>query len=150
MKMIKLSLRTSKAFFMKYIFFSIMLMGSMAWGQESLDPLMVEPEKDFENIWVKKITEDEFQSVFVIWVKHNVKKHYHMEHTENIVVLEGKGLMLLGDKEITIKKGDHINVPKGTHHAVLKVYGKPLKVLSIQSPLFDGTDRVFVETEAEY
>ncbi len=123
---------------------------SLSFGQGNLHPLDYEPDGDFENIWVKKIAEDEYQSVFVIWVKENVKMHFHKEHTENIVVLSGKAEMSIGDKQVIIKKGDHLNIPKGTHHAVTKVYGKTLKVLSIQSPLFDGKDRVFVEEESDY
>lgn len=119
-------------------------------GQTKLNPLEYEPEEDYDNIWVKKISEDVHQSVFVIWVKEDVKMHFHEAHTENIVVLSGKAEMVIGNEKLRIKKGDHINIPKGTHHAVTKVYRKPLKVLSIQSPLFDGKDRVFVEEELNY
>ncbi len=104
----------------------------------------VQPPGDFENVSVKKISEDSLQSVFVIWVKKDVKGHFHQEHTESIVVLEGKAEMLLGDKTITIKKGDYLIIPKGTKHAVNRIIGrKTLKVLSIQAPNFDGTDRIF-------
>ena len=100
---------------------------------------------EFENIYSKKIADDSLQTSFVIWIKQKVPNHYHMEHTENILVLEGKAEMTIGDKKLTIKKGDYLNIPKGTPHAVTKVYSrKPLKVLSIQSPQFDGTDRILI------
>lgn len=103
----------------------------------------VQPDEKFDNIKVKKIHEDSLQSTFVIWIKKNVPKHYHEYHTEYIQVLRGKAIMLLGDKQITIKKGDFVIIPSGTVHAVLKVKRGPLKVVSVQAPKFDG-ERVMV------
>jgi mannose-6-phosphate isomerase-like protein (cupin superfamily) len=106
----------------------------------------MKPADDFENIHVEKISEDSLQSAFVIWVKSGVKQHFHAEHTENIYVISGKATMTLADSTFTIRKGDHLTIPKGTPHSVTEVFGrKPLQVLSIQSPLFDGSDRIFIE-----
>jgi quercetin dioxygenase-like cupin family protein len=106
----------------------------------------LKPSKDYENIYVQKIAEDSLQSSFIIWVKKEVKEHYHAEHTENIYVLSGRGQMTVGDSSYNIKKGDFITVLKGERHSVVKVHGRrPLKVLSIQSPRFDGADRIFVK-----
>ncbi|MDC3252653.1 cupin domain-containing protein [Crocinitomicaceae bacterium] len=104
------------------------------------------PIDEFENIHVQMICEDEHQSSFIIWVKNHVQEHYHSQHTENIVVLSGKGLMTLGDRVFTISKGDFINIPKGTKHSVKKVHShSPLKVLSVQTPLWDPKDRTITE-----
>jgi mannose-6-phosphate isomerase-like protein (cupin superfamily) len=106
----------------------------------------LEPPKDFENIFVKQVSNDSLQTSFVIWVKHGVKNHFHAEHTENIYVLSGKAEMTLGEESFIVRKGDFITIPMGVHHSVTKVFGrKPLKVLSIQSPRFTGVDRVFVD-----
>ena len=106
------------------------------------------PEAEFDNIHVKKITSDSLQSCFIIWVKKGVKGHFHKDHSENLVVIEGRALMTLNNEEFEIKAGDFINIPKGTKHSVLEVLSEvPLKVLSIQSPYFDGTDRVFLQEE---
>ena len=106
------------------------------------------PSGDYENISVHKITEDSLQSCFIIWVKHGVKAHYHADHTENIVVISGEGMMTLGEEIFLIKKGDYINIPKGTVHSVTQVLSEePLKVLSIQSPQFLGNDRIFVDSD---
>ena len=52
-----------------------------------------------------------------------------------------------GDKEkvFEIKKGDVVFIPKNTAHAVKSTGKQPLKVLSVQSPNFDGKDRIFIE-----
>lgn len=132
--------------------FTLLFLGlfSTVFGQEKLDFRDFKAPESFENIHVQKISGDSLQTTFIIWVKKNVKAHYHEEHTENIIVLEGKAEMVIGGDTILIAKGDYLNVPKKTTHEVTKVIGKkPLKVLSIQSPHFDGKDRVFVDPKKE-
>jgi len=105
----------------------------------------IQPGIEYENIYVRKLAEDSLQSTFIIWVKKDVKAHYHKEHTENIVILEGKAEMTFNGEKIIVKKGDYLNIPKGTHHSVDKILSrKPLKVLSIQAPNFDGKDRILL------
>jgi quercetin dioxygenase-like cupin family protein len=116
-------------------------------GQSHIELDTLQPAQEFENVYVQKIAEDSLQSTFVIWIKQHVKGHFHQEHTENIVVLDGRAEMLFNGKRIVVKKGDYLNIPKGTKHSVEKVFSKrSLKVLSIQSPYFDGKDRVFYES----
>ncbi len=88
---------------------------------------------------------DSLSSSFCIVIKKEVKPHKHQYHSEHGYVLEGEGRMKLGDKTFLIKKGDFLFIPKNTVHAVVNTGAVPLKVLSIQSPLFDGKDRVMVE-----
>lgn len=102
------------------------------------------PETDYENVHVVKLSGDSLQSSFVIWVKQNVKEHFHQQHSESVYVLEGEGMMSLGDQLFLIRAGDYVFIPKGTPHSVTQIMGDvPLKVISIQAPVFDGTDRVF-------
>ncbi len=82
---------------------------------------------------------------FLIEISKEVKKHVHKEHSETIYILEGEGEMFLNDQLIKIKKGDYIFIPKNTPHSVNVSSNIPLKVLSIQAPLFDGKDRFFIE-----
>lgn len=96
---------------------------------------------DFENIYSEKISEDSLQSTFFIAVKKSVPKHYHLNHSECIVVLSGKAIMTLNSTDISLSKGMQVSIPKGTIHSVVVSGRKPLKVISIQSPFFDGTDR---------
>lgn len=119
-------------------------------AQEKIDFSAYKAPEKFDNIHVQKINSDSLQTTFIIWIKQNVKAHYHENHTENIIVLEGKAEMVINGDTMQIAKGDYLNIPKKTVHEVTKVHGKkPLKVISIQSPIFDGTDRVFVDPKNE-
>ena len=102
----------------------------------------------FDNIKVEKLYSDSLVSTFVIWVKKEVRLHKHLYHTEQVRILDGAALMTLGNDSLFVQKDDWIFIPKNTPHSVIKVYGeRPLKVISIQAPFFDGTDRVFLDVE---
>lgn len=105
----------------------------------------VVPDENYENIWVKKIADDEHQTSFVIWIKKDVQLHKHEHHTENIFILGGKGKMRINDEIFVIKKGDYFNIPQNTPHGLKVLSSSPVKVLSIQSPKFEGKDRIFLE-----
>ena len=131
-------------------FLSFLFCLSIFWSysQEHKSLNDYEPTEEYDNIHVLKISEDDLQSTYIIWVKDSVPEHYHASHTENIVVIQGKARMTLNGEEIIVKKGDFINIPEGTKHAVLEVLSlRPLKVLSTQTPMFDGKDRHFTKEQ---
>jgi quercetin dioxygenase-like cupin family protein len=102
------------------------------------------PKESFENIHVKKISEDTLSSVFLIWVKDTVATHKHEYHSESIYVHSGEGKIYLNEgPAVTIRKGDVLFIPKNTWHAVKVTSDEPMRVMSVQSPRFDGHDRVF-------
>jgi len=132
---------------MKPCFISILmlLLGLTALSQTVINLNDLAVEKSNENITVEKLYSDELVSSFVIWVKKGVNPHFHATHTEQVLVISGKGKMRIEEEIRTIKKGDLIIMPKGTVHAVEVTSRKPLKVLSIQAPEFKGDDRVFID-----
>jgi quercetin dioxygenase-like cupin family protein len=123
--------------FLLFILFPFFIQSQVNWKNKSLP--------GFENIYTEKISEDSLQSTFFIAVKKNVLHHYHKEHSECIVILSGKGEMTLGNQKIKLRKGVQVSIPKNTIHSVAVRGKKPLRVISIQSPMFDVKDRHFVE-----
>lgn len=99
----------------------------------------------YENIYSRQIASDSLVSSYVIFIKKEVKKHKHVYHSEHVYILEGEGEMVLGEKTFKVKKGDIIFILKNTAHALKVTSSTPMKVLSIQAPMFDGKDRMFVE-----
>ena len=110
---------------------------------KSIDNL--EPSEAFDNIHVQKIDSDSLSTIFAIWVKLKVKMHKHVNHIENVYIIEGNGEFTVSDSTYKVKKGDLIVIPKDTWHSVTVSSKRPLKVISIQSPEFKGIDRVFKE-----
>jgi mannose-6-phosphate isomerase-like protein (cupin superfamily) len=124
----------------------MMLLSMMNYSQEVLfysDTVGARTVSD--NIYNKPAFSDSSASSFCIVIKQAVKAHYHQKHTEHVLVLEGEGMMRLGDKNFKIKKGDLVFIPRNTVHSVKSTGAVPLKVYSIQSPFFDGKDRIMIE-----
>lgn len=95
-----------------------------------------------KTIEVKKLFEDSLCSSFIIQISAEVALHKHLVHSEHVYVISGTGKMVLGSDTFNIREGDIIFIPKNTIHAVQSTGANPLTVISIQSPRFDGTDRV--------
>jgi len=100
---------------------------------------------EYDNVTSKKLYSDSLVTTFEIWVKKEVPLHKHAYHTEQVIVLEGEANMRLGEEWKIIKAGDIIIIPVGTLHQVIVTSLIPLKVLSIQAPVFDGSDRIIIK-----
>lgn len=64
----------------------------------------------------------------------NVLKHMHPNTNEIQYILEGTGTIWLGDKEVQVKPGDLVIIPKGTAHAGTKPDSRPFKSIAIKTP----------------
>lgn len=128
---------------MKNVFLFFFLLPFFAKAQnQSLDT--IKAPSNYDNVYSRTIASDSLSSSFVIFIKKEVKKHKHATHTENVYILDGEGEMLLGDKTFKVKKGDMIFIPMNTVHSLKVTSSIPVKVLSVQSPYFDGKDRIFI------
>jgi len=63
-----------------------------------------------------------------------VPKHLHPNTNEVQYILEGTGTIWLGDKEVTVKPGDLVVIPKGTPHGGTKTNGRAIKSIAIKTP----------------
>lgn len=118
---------------------------SKGFGQNHFSTDTVGLKTLSDNLYNKPAFNDSLASSFVIVIKKEVKAHKHLHHAEHIVVLEGQGQMIIGEKKLTINKGEIVFIPKNTVHSVKSTGNIPLKVVSVQAPYFDGKDRVFIE-----
>ena len=107
----------------------------------SIDQIL--PDKEFENIHVKKISSDSSSSTFAIWIKRKVKLHKHVYHTENVLIDKGFGEFQINDSIYKVAAGDWIVIPKNTWHGVIVKSKSTMKVISVQSPKYFGKDRIF-------
>lgn len=96
----------------------------------------------------RTLSSDSLSTSFLLCIHGGVKPHLHANHTEHVHVLEGSGTMLLGDSIFTVTPGSFIAIPRGTPHAVRVSGDGPLRVISVQAPFFDGSDRVPVDAGA--
>jgi len=66
--------------------------------------------------------------------------HKHNTSEEIYYILEGEGLMTLGDEKFNVKKADSICIPPGTPHQIKNIGDIPLKILCCCSPAYSHDD----------
>jgi mannose-6-phosphate isomerase-like protein (cupin superfamily) len=98
-----------------------------------------------ENISSIPLSKNATTSTSLIQVREGVKTHYHAQHDEVVYILSGKGVMTVGSERKVIQAGDLIVIKRGTTHSVVNKSPQPLTALSVMSPPFDGTDRIYTE-----
>lgn len=102
-------------------------------------------KKEFDNIYSEKIYSDSLSSSFVITIRKSVGLHKHDLHTEHVYILEGSGEMQLGKDHLSVVKGDLVIIPKGTPHSLEVTSIESMRILSIQSPEYDGDDIISLD-----
>jgi quercetin dioxygenase-like cupin family protein len=75
-----------------------------------------------------------------------LRPHFHAEHDEVIVYLEGEADFRLGDEVITVRAGDVVSIPAGVVHATIRAR-TPVLMAATFAPGFDlaNEDRVYVD-----
>lgn len=88
------------------------------------------------------VASGKYGTVTVWQFSSGIAPHLHREHDEVIYCTEGEGIARLGDEKIRMKAGDFVVIPPNTPHAVTVTSHKPMRGISVFSPVFDGKDRV--------
>ncbi len=123
----------------------LVLLAAQARGQRVVSAADCTCANDGRAVQNVPLHSDSLASSFLLCITGEVPLHLHRTHTEHVSVLDGEGLMTLGDTVFTVRAGQVLTIPKGTPHAVKRTGPEPLKVLSVQAPWSDGTDRVFLD-----
>ena len=84
-------------------------------------------------------------TVNVIQTRGTVPLHYHAEHDEHVVILEGSGTFTVEGKTRGVKAGDVQIIPRGAVHSYVHEGPGVTVVVSTFSPKFDPKDRIMVD-----
>jgi len=85
--------------------------------------------------------DNDLVSVHRTRIEGEAKRHYHREHQECYVVLEGEGVIELDEATHAVGPGDTILIPAGTEHALRGQF----EIINIVTPPFDAEDEFIVE-----
>lgn len=66
----------------------------------------------------------------------------HEKRSEFWIILEGQGLMTLGNLKYVIKAGDKVKIPIGTKHRIENTCRDPLRFVEIQTGSYFGEDDI--------
>lgn len=84
-------------------------------------------------------------TINVIQTRGAVPLHYHAEHDELVVILEGTGTFTVEGQTRVVKAGDVQVIPRGAVHSYVHEGPGVTVVVSTFSPKFDPKDRIMVD-----
>jgi mannose-6-phosphate isomerase-like protein (cupin superfamily) len=82
---------------------------------------------------------DQTATIHLVDISEDVEKHYHKEHTEIYLILEGEGYLELDDEKVEVKPLDAVMIKPGCRHRAVG----DLRIVNIPIPSFDPEDEWF-------
>ena len=73
------------------------------------------------------------------------QEHYHVKTEEIYYILEGRGLMKLGDEQREVVSLDAIAIPPGVRHKITNTGADDLIFLCCCAPAYEHSDTVITE-----
>ncbi len=86
-------------------------------------------------------------SHLIVQIRDREQPHIHLEHDATVVMLRGRGRLVLRERIVSLRTGDTIFIPRGAPHYYVNDAPGPTVVLAIFTPSYDGTDAVVVPFE---
>jgi mannose-6-phosphate isomerase-like protein (cupin superfamily) len=78
---------------------------------------------------------------------HAVTPHHHRQIEEIYYIVEGRGVMTVGDEQQEVAAGDAVYVPRGQRHTLRNIGAEPIKLLLVCGPAFFYEDDVLEVSE---
>jgi mannose-6-phosphate isomerase len=66
----------------------------------------------------------------------------HRRRAEHWFVLRGEALVTLGEKEVSLRKGESANIPQGKAHRIANAGKEPLAFIEVQTGEYFGEDDI--------
>ena len=82
-------------------------------------------------------------------INSDLRPRYYQTHEETIYVIQGHGIMIIGEDRYVAKPGAVFVIPRNTIHSLLITGAKPLVALVVQTPPPLGGDMVFAKARKE-
>ena len=135
--------------FLKYV--TVFLVSLFCASCQTAKWSVISPEATFKQVtWdktelagdvaIRTLRQTPEASFHIIRLNKSEKPHIHERHDLVVYVLKEEALVHYRDKTVKVKRGDVIEVPKGTIHWAETVHNKPAEVYAVFTPPFDGKD----------
>jgi len=66
--------------------------------------------------------------------------HKHLKSEEIYHIIEGEGMMILGDRQLKVTAQDTVYIPPQTYHQIKNIGSIPLKILCCCAPAYSHDD----------
>jgi len=85
------------------------------------------------------LPDNETATMHIVEIQDDARVHYHKEHTEIYLILEGQGHMELDGQEVSVRPFSTILIKPGCRH---RAVGR-LRIVNVCIPPFDPADEWF-------
>ncbi len=123
----------------------------LQYGSElkQIDPLKVAAENPLgpnENIKIINLGQGQGMSHHIIQLRDREVPHVHKAHDSTVMIISGRGYLMLSDKRIELSAGDIVYIPRGAVHYYVNTEVIPTVAFVVFSPPFDGQDNYPVKS----
>ncbi|HYY23993.1 MAG TPA: cupin domain-containing protein [Candidatus Udaeobacter sp.] len=98
-----------------------------------------------ENIKMTTVGQGQGVSHHIVQIRDRESPHMHRAHDGTVVMISGRGFLMMGDKRIDLSAGDIVYIPRGAAHFYVNTGIEPTIAFVVFSPPFDGKDNVPVK-----
>jgi mannose-6-phosphate isomerase-like protein (cupin superfamily) len=95
-----------------------------------------------ESIKITTLGQGQGVSHHVVQVRDREKPHMHKFHDGTVMMVKGRGYLMMDNRRIDLSAGDIVYIPRGAVHYFVNTAGEPAVAFVIFSPPFDGKDTV--------
>ena len=95
-----------------------------------------------ENIKITTLGQGQSASHHIVQIRDRESPHLHKAHDGTVIVLRGRGYLVMDTRRITLTAGDIVHIPRGVPHYYVNTDLEPTVAFVIYAPPFDGKDNV--------
>ena len=99
-----------------------------------------------ENIKITTLGQGESVSHHIVQIRDRETPHIHKTHDGMVVMMKGRGYLMMESRRIELSVGDVVYIPRGMVHYFINTASEPTVAFVIYSPAFDGKDTIPVTT----
>ena len=124
----------------------IFLQYGTEFKQAEIEKVLAEnPLGASENIKITTLGQGQGVSHHVVQIRDREKPHMHRIHDGTVVLVKGRGYLMMDNRRIDLSAGDIVYIPRGARHYFVNTDGEPAVAFVVFSPPFDGKDTVPIE-----
>ena len=113
------------------------------FGKAELAKVLAEnPLGASENIKLTNLGYGQTVSYHIVQIRDRETPHMHKAHDGTVVMMKGRGYLIMEDQRIDLSAGDVVYIPRGVVHYYVNSASEPTIAFVTFSPPFDGKDTI--------
>jgi mannose-6-phosphate isomerase-like protein (cupin superfamily) len=95
-----------------------------------------------ENIKISTLGQGQGASHHIVQIRDRESPHLHKAHDGTVIIVRGRGYLMMDTRRITLTAGDIAHIPRGVPHYYVNTDLEPTVAFVIYAPPYDGKDNV--------